>query len=66
MKALKISYINEFTGNPVEYEVGRNCVSIKEHYSAGEGDRWYYDVELINDQLLRIFVHNSMNVLFEK
>ena len=66
MEAIKLIYISEVSGNPVEYQVGRNCVSIKEHYSAGEGDRWYYDIELINDKVLRIFVFQQMNVLFDK
>jgi hypothetical protein len=66
MEAIKISYVSDVSGNPIEYEVGRNCISIKEHYAAGEGDRWYYDIELINDKVLRVFVFNSMNVLFQK
>jgi hypothetical protein len=66
MEAIKLSYVSDATGNPVEYEVGRNCISITEHYAAGEGDRWYYDVELVNERVLRIFVFGSMNVLFKK
>lgn len=66
MKAIKISYWNEVTGQLQEYECGINCVSIAEHQACDEGDRWYYDIELINDKILRVFVFGSVNVLYEK
>ena len=66
MKAIKISYMDEAKGHPITYEVGRNCVSIMQHSACGEGDRWHYDIELVNDEVLRIFVSSSTTVLFKK
>jgi hypothetical protein len=66
MKPIRISYLDEEKGHPMAYEVGRNCVSIKEHLAFGEGDKWYYDIELVNDKILRIFVSDSTTILYEK
>ena len=66
MKAIKISYFDKAKGQTVTYKVGENCVSIMQHSSYGEGGRWHYDIELVNDVVLRVFVSSSTTVLFEK
>jgi len=43
-------------GNPEKFKVGIFGVqAIEEHRPAGEGDRWFYDVNFDNGDLLRIF-----------
>lgn len=47
------------------YAVGKtNIVSIEEHRSAGEGDKWFYDVNYSGGVTIRIF--NPLCVVFEK
>lgn len=66
MKPIRISYLDEEKGHPMVYEVGRNCMSITQHSPFVAGDKWHYDIELINDKILRIFVSDSTTILFEK
>jgi len=45
------------------YDVADNCDCIEEHHAAGEGDKWYYDVHLGNDEILRIFDPLEIKIL---
>lgn len=58
--------INE--GNSYEdYEIAtvdlNDVIKITEHAAAGEGDKWYYDIEYKDGETLRIF--NPNTVTFE-
>lgn len=45
------------------YDVGKKgVVSITEHRPAGEGDKWFYDVEFENKGTKRIFNPNSVSM----
>lgn len=45
------------------YEVGKNgVVRIIEHRPAGEGDKWFYDVDYENMGTKRIFNPNSVSI----
>jgi hypothetical protein len=56
-----INFVDIQTGNPHQYQVGRNQVlSIVEHCAKGEGDKWYYDVNFDDGKTLRIFNPDSI------
>lgn len=38
----------------------KKVLSIKEHRPAGEGDKWFYDIELENDKVVRVFNPNMV------
>ena len=39
---------------------GKRCTEIIEHYSRGEGDKWFYDVYFDNGTIERIFNINKV------
>jgi len=52
------------TEDSYTFEVGEGgVINITEHRAQGEGDRWYYDVELNN---LNIRVFNPVTVIYSK
>lgn len=52
-----------FGENYKEVSVGvGNVKAIHEHYAAGEGDKWFYDVEFEDGNIMRIF--NPHQVFF--
>lgn len=44
------------------YQVGEcaNCKNIEEHPAMGEGDKWFFDVTLNDDSMVRIFNPNQV------
>ncbi len=44
------------------YEVGKyNVIKITEHTAQGSGDKWFYDVEFLDNKTRRIFNPNSVD-----
>lgn len=42
------------------YYVGVDVASITEHPAAGDGDRWFYDVEFTDGHMERIFTNEKI------
>jgi hypothetical protein len=38
----------------------KNVITITEHRPAGEGDKWFYDIELENHKIVRVFNINTV------
>ena len=48
------------------YEVGKKgVIRITEHRPAGEGDKWFYDVDFEGQSTKRIFNPNSVSIAGE-
>ncbi len=47
-----------YNGND-EYQ-DKKVINIKEHRPAGEGDKWFYDIELEDNKIVRVFNINSV------
>ncbi len=48
------------------YEVGKKgVIRITEHRPAGEGDKWFYDVDFEGEGTKRIFNPNSVSIAGE-
>lgn len=45
------------TSGGEEYSVGNNCERIEEHQARGDGDKWFYDV-YINDENNEILIRS--------
>ena len=68
MKITKIYYNwrpegdNKDYGENYDFEMigSNNCINIEEHPSQGEGDKWYYDVQFENGNMIRIFNPNQI------
>jgi hypothetical protein len=54
MERKMIEYV--ITERGTRYDVTlRNCYSITEHSARGEGDKWFYDVQITKSRTIRIF-----------
>ena len=42
-----------------EYQ-NKKVINITEHRPAGEGNKWFYDIELEDDKIIRVFNINSV------
>jgi len=49
-----------FSSYGVDEYQDKKVINITEHRPAGEGDKWFYDIELEDNKIVRVFNINSV------